>query len=170
LKTEGDYGRTWIREDEGGVVQMDTLKVDLDYTLHKAVDAKGKDHGLTRTEYIGDFTVAEDILSGTKGASEVVSTPFIVRKRHTESHGYLLSGKLYVPETGVWFFNVTSRGKATIHIDDWTMSDDNLFQGRVNLEKGFHDFSVIMADKEGGQDRLRVQWRRLDHARYQDIA
>ena len=168
--TEGDYGlRTWVREEDGGVVQVDTLKVDLDYTLHKAVDAKGKEHGLTRTEFIGDYTVAEDILSGTKMASEVVSTPFVVRKRHTESHGYLQTGKLFVPETGVWFFHVTSRGKATLHVDDWTISGDDLFQGRINLEKGFHDFRVIMADKAGGQDRLRVQWRRLDHAKYQDI-
>ena len=168
--TEGDYGlRTWIREADGNVVQTDTLKVDLDYTLRKAVDAKGKDHGLTRTEYVGDFTVAEDILAGTKMETEIVGTPFVVRKRHSSSHGYLQTGKLYVPETGVWFFHVTSRGEASIHIDDWTKSGDDRFQGRLNLEKGFHDFSVIMADKAGGQDRLRVQWRRLDNARYQDI-
>jgi hypothetical protein len=145
------------------------LKIDLDYSLHKAVDAKGKDHGLTRTEYDGEFTTAEDILSGTKLKTEVVSNPFVIRRRHDSSHGYLQSGKLYVPETGVWFFHVTSRGQATIHIDDWTMSGDSRFQGRVNLEKGFHDFSVIMADKAGGQDRLRVQWRRIDCARYRDI-
>ena len=64
---------------------------------------------------------------------------------------------------------MTSRGEAAIHVDDWTMSGDDRFQGRINLEKGFHDFKVIMADKAGGQDRLRVQWRRLDHAKYQDI-
>lgn len=168
--TEGDYGlRTWIREAEGNVVQMDTLKIDLDYSLHKAVKAKGKEHGLTRTEYDGEFTAAEDILSGTKLKTEVVSTPFVIRKRHPSSHGYLQSGKLYVPETGVWFFHVTSRGQATIHVDDWTMSGDSRFQGRVNLEKGFHDFSVVIADKAGGQDRLRVQWRRIDCARYRDV-
>ena len=168
--TEGDYGlRTWIREADGGIVQRDTLKVDVDYTLHKAVEAKGRDHGLARTEYEGDFTVAEDILAGTKLESEVVSSPFVIRKRHQSSHGYLQSGKLYVPETGVWHIHVTSRGEATIHIDDWTMSGDSRFQGRVNLEKGFHDFKVTMADKAGGQDRLRVQWRRIDCARYRDI-
>ncbi len=168
--TEGDYGlRTWIREIDGGTVQMDTLEVEVDYSLHKATTAKGKDHGLVRTEYAGDFSVAEDILSGSKVKTEVVSSPFVVRKRHPSSHGYVQSGKLYVPESGVWFFHGTSRGVATIHVDDWTISGGDLFQGRVNLEKGFHDFSVIMADKAGGQDRLRVQWRRLDCARYQDI-
>lgn len=168
--TEGDYGlRTWIREADGGIVQMDTLKVDLDYTLHKAVDAKGKDHGLTRTEYVGDFTVAEDILSGTKMSSEVVSSPYVVRKRHTESHGYLQTGKLYVPENGVWFFQVSCYGYGSLHVDDWTISGEDRFQGRINLEKGYHDFRAIMADKAGGQDKARVQWRRLDRARYQDI-
>ena len=168
--TEGDYGlRTWIREADGNVVQTDTLKAGLDYTLHKAVEAKGKDHGLKRTEYVGDFTAAEDILSGTKMETEVVSSPYVVRKRHASSHGYLQTGKLYVPETGVWFFHVSCYGYGTIHVDDWTISGEDRFQGRINLEKGFHDFSVIMADEAGGQDKGRVQWRRLDCPRYQDI-
>ena len=168
--TEGDYGlRTWIREADGGVVQTDTLKVETDYSLRKAVEAKGKDHGLTRTEYSGEFTAPEDILSGTEVNTEVVSSPFIPRTRHSDSHGYLLSGKLYVPESGIWFFHMTSRGVAKLQIDDWTINGTSLFQGRINLEKGYHDIKVIMADKADKQERLRVQWRRLDCAKYQDI-
>ena len=168
--TEGDYGlRTWIREEDGGIVQIDTLKVEADYTLRKAVEAKGKEHGLTRTEYSGEFNAPEDILAGTEVKTEVVASPFIPRKSHPESHGYLLSGKLYVPESGVWFFHMTSRGVTSIQVDDWTISGTTLFQGRVNLEKGYHDLKVLMADKADHQERLRVQWRRLDCAKYQDI-
>ena len=169
--TEGDYGlRTWIREADGGIVQMDTLKVEADYSLRKAVEAKGKDHGLTRTEYSGEFTNPEDILAGKVVNTEVVASPFIPRTRHSESHGYLLSGKLYVPESGIWFFHMTSRGVAKLQIDDWTINGTSLFQGRINLEKGYHDIKVIMADKADKQERLRVQWRRLDCAKYQDIS
>ena len=169
--TEGDYGlRSWIREEEGGgIVQTDTLKVVADYSFRKAVEAKGKDHGLACTEYSGDFTAPEDILNGKEVNTGTVRDLFIPRRTHPDSHGYLLTGKLYVPESGVWFFHMTSRGVTSIQVDDWSINGTTLFQGRVNLEKGYHDLKVIMADKADHQERLRVQWRRLDCAKYQDI-
>ena len=167
--TEGDYGlRTWIHEDEGEIVQTDTLKVAVDYSLHKAAGGKGKTHGLECTEFSGDFTEPEDILSGSRQESRIVATPYMPKKLNPASHGYLFSGKLLVPESGVWFIHGTAYDTGTIRIDDWTISGKKQFQGRVNLEKGLHDISIILANK-GSKERMRVQWRRLDEARYRDI-
>ena len=166
---QGNYGlRTWIRELPEGIVQLDTLPVNLDYALRGAVPAKGRSHGLTRTEYAGDFSVPEDILAGVRVKTDTVSDPYLPRRTHPSPHGYVLEGKLFVPEPGVWFFHVTGYDCASLSVDGWTLAGNKRTQGRVNLEKGFHDVRVILADKEG-MERMRIQWRRLDQARYQDI-
>ena len=167
--SEGDYGlRTWIHEDSGDIVQMDTLKVDEDYSLHQATGEKGKDHGLECTVFSGEFPDVESVLEGSRLESRIVPTPYVPKKTKAGLRGYLFTGKLYVPESGTWFIHVTAYRYATLQIGDWTIDvDKTRSQGRVNLEKGFHDFRLILANKDA--ERMRIQWRRLDEARYRDI-
>ena len=167
--TQRDYGlRTWVREWPDGLVQLDTLPVHTGWRLLPAVTAKAQAHGLTRTTYRGDFTVAADIVAGECVETVTVPGPYMPRRLDPIPHGYVFTGKLWVPETGVRFFHVTGYDCASLTIDDWTIDGRKRFQGAVNLEKGYHDFRVILANREE-LERMRIQWRRPSEDRYRDI-
>ena len=167
--TQGDYGlRTWVREWPDGLVQLDTLPVHTGWRLLPAVTAKAQAHGLTRTTYRGDFTVATDIVAGECVETVTVPGPYMPRRLDPTPHGYVFTGKLWVPETGVRYFHVTGYDCASLTLDDWTIEGRKRFQGAVNLEKGYHDFRVVLANREE-LERMRIQWRRPSEDRYRDI-
>lgn len=167
--TEGDYGmRTWIRELGSEPLQVDTVDVMAGYDSHPALDVKCRKHGLLRTEYAGKFETTEDVEQGRKVGTSIVGTAYMPSTDMLEPHAYVLEGKIYVPEDGVWNFHTTMRFFGSLSIDGWTVSGVNRFQGSVNLSKGFHDFKVIqIGDK--GWERLRVQWRKMTEPRYRDV-
>ena len=167
--SEDDYGfRTWIREYRGDCVQCDTVSVDADYSLKKAVPALKRVHGLERRTLVGEFSSLEDCLSGECSCVDTVASPYMPKTDTCGCHARVLTGKLCVPETGVWYFHVTGYDSATLSIDDWTVSGRKRFQGAVGLEEGCHDFKVVLLNSRESE-RMRVQWRPLRSPRYQDI-
>ena len=170
--TEGDYGlRTWVREKHGEPIQMDTIKVDLDYGLHKAVPAEGKRHGLKCTEFVGTDEFPQNVEKGRKAGDRIVAGPCMPKYYREDMHGYVMEGKLYVPESGLWLFHSTSFHAGILNIDGWEISGIKRFQGEINLEKGFHDFKLVLAGNgKGASSRQRFQWRKITDCAYKDVA
>ena len=91
--TEGDFGfRTWVRERSLSVADDITYEVPVDFTLHKAVQAEGKVHGVLRTRYDGIKALADMESEGVKGESKIVASPRIWGDLGTPDYGYTFEG------------------------------------------------------------------------------
>lgn len=167
--TEGDYGlRTWVREPESDPADEYVLHTEVDYALRHSSAAEAREHGLRCIEYKGTFGSPDEVPEGEIGDTVMLSIPYMPRMRDTGSHGCVLEGKLYVPETGVWLLHATAYLYGTLTIDDWTISGRKRFQGGVNLEKGYHDIRIVFTG-DPVSERLRLQWRKITDPRYRDI-
>ena len=147
--SEGDYGfRTWVRERSLEVADDVTYNVPVDYTLHKAVAAEGKVHGVTRTRYDNIKALADMEREGVKGETKVVEYPRIWGNLGTPDYGYTFEGYLNVPETALWNLLVQADNEAIITIDDFTFADQHGRFGwgraRAYLEKGYHHVKVAL--------------------------
>lgn len=158
--TEGDYGfRTWIHERSGKIVEEYTHKVDMDTRLLKAVKAKAKKQGITRTTYTNVTSLADMETKATKGESIVMPFPHDFHDVPSGNLGYIYEGKIYVPEDGLWTFHASADNEVTISIDGVSFSDSNYGRGirYYNLEKGYHDLKVKVFCHSNGI-WFKMQW------------
>lgn len=169
--TEGDFGfRTWIRERSGEVTAESRHEVPVDYRLHKAVPAEGKEHGVTRTRYnnVGELALMEK--EAEKAESEIAGYPRIYGNFGTPDYGYTFDGMLYVPQTGLWNLLVAVDNEAIVSIDDFTFEDEHggLGRTRVNLEKGFHHIHAAIKCYSDNC-YVKLMWYLQGEDRYHEI-
>lgn len=171
--TEGDFGfRTWIRQRDLSTVYDETIDMDIDHTLIKAVPAEGKEHGVTRTRYdnVPSIEVMEE--QGTKGETDVVAYPRSWGNLGTPNYGYSYDGYLYVPESGLWNLCVQADNQVMVAIDGFEFADQPGRGGwgkvRANLEKGFHHVHIrLMSYSDNCY--VKMMWYLQGEDRYHEI-
>lgn len=169
--SQGDYGfHTWIRERDGKVVDDYTFEHNVDYTLHKAVPAEGKEHGVTRTRYDDVKELCRMEEEGTKGESEVVEYPRIWGDLGAPHYGYMFEGYLDVPETGLWniLFAADNEGILTIDDDVTINVEHGINRDRVCLEKGFHHIKIAI-ESYSNNIYVKLMWYLQGEDRYHEI-
>ena len=171
--TEGDFGfRTWVRERSLSVADDITYEVPVDFTLHKAVQAEGKVHGVLRTRYDGIKALADMESEGVKGESKIVACPRIWGNLGTPDYGYTFEGYLYVPQTALWNLLLQADNEAVITIDDFQFGDQpgrfGWGRSRAYLEKGYHHVKVALKCYSNNC-YVKMMWYPQGEDRYHEI-
>jgi len=132
--------------------------------LSKAVYAPA-DHnnhtknGVNYSYWHGDFSWVSDI--DTKGdhvKSGVLSRPELSPAEREDYYGFIYSGWIYVPQTRIWTFYLTSDDGSVLYIGDKCVVDNDgthavsHVTGRVPLEEGYYPFKLRYLESYEGQE------------------
>lgn len=165
---EGDYGfRTWIRTLDGEIIMDHTYDPGIDYSLHKAVKAEGKENGALFAWYDGAGSL--EAMASMTPAQETVPIPRHECYHSQEPHGFGYECYIYIPETGLWRFRTGERKNGRIMLDDIELSTVyNRNVTEINLEKGFHKLDA-KAWVKGGRSDFKLTWMAPSSDRLRDV-
>lgn len=165
---EGDYGfHTWVRERNGDISMDCRYSPGIDYSLHKACKAEGRQNGVLMAWY--DDAESLEAMAGMDVEKEIVTMPRH-ECRHSEGpHGFSYESYVYVPETGLWRFRTGERENGCIKIDDVVLSTGYVTNvTEINLEKGFHKLDA-KAWVKGGRSDFKLTWMPPSSDRLRDV-
>jgi len=117
--------------------------------------------GLTYSYYEGDWDRLPDFSALRPIRSGTVSNFTFSPRVHEEHFGFVYSGYVQIPETGVYTFATSSDDGSCLFIDDSLVVDNDGLHGMqeangyVALAKGYHEIRVTFFEKTGG-DGLKV--------------
>lgn len=168
--SEGDFGfRTWIRERDGKVVDDYTYAHNADYPLHKAVKAKGREHGLTLTLYNGVDGLGNMETEAIKAWSDVADCLRLYTSPGKPRSGFIFEGYLDVPETGLWNFLLALDDDGILSIDGVPfMESSGWVRDRIHLEKGFHHIKIALKSSPDSY-YVKLMWYLQGEDRYHEI-
>ncbi len=126
----------------------------------RAVTPPEKLAGLDFKYFEGDWNVLPDFNRLTPQKQGVVNNFDFSVRDDVEHFGFVYTGYIHIPETGVYAFYTDSDDGSQLFIGDSLVVDnDGLHslheeKGVIALEKGFHPIRVTFFDKTGGDDLI----------------
>lgn len=117
---------------------------------------------------VGSMAASPVVQSGTMPLPSISGAP------QEDHYGYVFSGYIDVPETGVWTFMTKSDDGSVLEIDGETAVDNNgshaavSATGRIALEKGLHSFRLLYFEDYEGQE-LSWGWAAPGQKEFSDI-
>lgn len=165
---EGDYGfHTWVRERNGDITMDCYYNPGIDYSLHKACKAEGKQNGALLGWYDGAESL--EAMAGMEVEKELVTMPRHECRHSEDPHGFSYESYIYIPETGLWRFRTGERKNGCIKIDDVVLATGYVTNvTEINLEKGFHKLDA-KAWVKGGRSDFKLTWMSPSSDRLRDV-
>lgn len=124
------------------------------------------ENGVDYSYYRGDFSCTDDILKhGVFVKKGSIARPTLDPAEDEDYYGFIYTGFIDIPETGVWNFGVLSDDGALLQIDGKDVVDNDgshsaiLMKGFAPLEAGKHPFTLKYLESYEGQE-LKVFWMR----------
>lgn len=165
---QGDYGfHTWVRERNGDITMDHCYNPGIDYSLHKACKAEGRQNGALLGWYDGAESL--EAMYGMDVEKEIVPMPRHECRHFDGPHGFSYESFIYIPETGLWRFRTGERRNGCIKIDDVVLATDyDTNVTDINLEKGFHKLDA-KAWVKGPRSDFKLTWMPPSSDRLRDV-
>ena len=152
------------------VLVLDAVKAEFIPASHVASPVPGVKYTFCTGKF-GDVTAMSQshiVSSGIMPVPDIASAP------QEDHYGYVFSGYIDIPETGVWTFMTKSDDGSVLEIDGVKVVDNDSSHaevsatGRVALEKGLHPFRLLYFEDYEGQ-ALSWGWAAPGQTGFSDI-
>ena len=132
-----------------------------------SVTKKNAVPGLQYTYYEGQWSTLPDFKELKVAGEGICKQPGIRLKKQDTNYGFVFTGYLAIPKTGVYRFQLTSDDGSLLRISGKALINDGLHAMitktlDVALEKGFHPVKIEFF-QAGGGDGLTLNWKYGDN-------
>ena len=151
-------------------VVLDAVKAE----FIPASPAKNPAAGVKYTFHQGKFGNVASMSHSPVADSGTMPVPSIASAPREDHYGYVFSGYVDIPETGVWTFMTKSDDGSVLEIDGVKVVDNDgshaevSATGRIALEKGLHPFRLLYFEDYEGQ-ALSWGWAAPGQTGFSDI-
>ena len=151
-------------------VVLDAVKAE----FIPASPAKNPAAGVIYTFHQGKFGNVASMSHSPVADSGTMPVPSIASAPREDHYGYVFSGYVDIPETGVWTFMTKSDDGSVLEIDGVKVVDNDgshaevSATGRIALEKGLHPFRLLYFEDYEGQ-ALSWGWMAPGETDFTDI-
>jgi hypothetical protein len=132
--------------------------------LHEPSGVKAKAKGLNYQYFEGEILSVAEIATKGKKISEGISESLDITIAKVDDHfGFIFTGYLYAPVSGLYTFALESDDGATFSVSNVELLDNDgshslkRVEGQIQLKKGFHPVTIKYFDDYEEQE-VRLKW------------
>lgn len=132
--------------------------------LHEPSGIKAKENGLNYQYFEGEILSVAEIATNGKKISEGISESLDITIAKADDHfGFIFTGFLYAPVSGLYNFALESDDGATFSVSNVELLNNDgshslkRVEGQIQLKKGFHPVTIKYFDDYEEQE-IRLKW------------
>lgn len=132
--------------------------------LKPSLAAVAQKQGVSYSYYEGAFQKVSEIESGRFVEDGVMESPDISKAKAEDAFGFMFSGLIDCPETGLYTFRTISDDGSVLWIDgEMVVNNDGSHSavaatGKIALQKGLHPYRLLYLEDSEGQE-FSWQWK-----------